>query len=158
MKIHVDTGGGERLRAKINRRINFLGRGGIREVLEENAEELIKLYRRKVESWVPGEVPDLKEATKKEKRRQVGFVYPILKRTGELLDSATAKVLPPAGGRGWRIAVTFPGRHAGGVLNEVIAMAHINGEGNNPVRDFTKVSPQWVGNLLKQVRAGFTRR
>ena len=156
--VTVTTGGLERLRAKVNARLNFLGRGGIREVLERNAQDLKQQYRRKVESFVPGEVPDLKDATKKQKMREVGFIYPILRRTGEMLASMAVKVVPPQEGHGWRIQVTFRGTHTGGTRNQVIANAHINGEGRNPVRDFTKVSPQWVGNLMKQIRAGFTRR
>lgn len=37
----------------------------------------------------PGQYTDLAESTKKEKQRKVGFVYPILKRTGALEKSIT---------------------------------------------------------------------
>lgn len=37
----------------------------------------------------PGQYPDLKPATKKQKQKQTGFIYPILERTGRLSASIT---------------------------------------------------------------------
>lgn len=39
-----------------------------------------------------GQYPDIKPQTKAQKRREVGFVYPILKRTGKLARSLTNPV------------------------------------------------------------------
>ena len=43
-----------------------------------------------------GQYPDLKDKTKTQKQREVGFVYPILKRTGRLESSLTGGNSPEA--------------------------------------------------------------
>ena len=42
----------------------------------------------------PGGYKDIKESTKRQKRRSVGFIYPILKRSGKLEKSITQKGAP----------------------------------------------------------------
>jgi len=44
----------------------------------------------------PGQYPDLADSTKEQKKREVGFVYPILKRTGRLESSLTGGNSPEA--------------------------------------------------------------
>ena len=138
--LRVTTVGLERLEAKVTRRVNFLGGPGMRAVFQEAARELLIEYKTQVETFTPGPVRDLKPATKVRKQREVGFIYPILRRTGDMLQSMVAKVHYTSA---WAIRVTFPGVNRKGTRNQVVAKAHIEGTARLPVRDFTKVSRAW---------------
>lgn len=153
MKATITTSGIEKLRLRTSRRVNFLGREGIRSVLSASGDEMIAAFKKNIESFTPGTVADLKESTKKQKQAKVGFVYPILKRTMQMMNSMYVRVYAPAGGRGWTVKLGFAGSQ-GGTLNSTIADAHIRGLGRLPKRDFTNVPRNVVSNIYRRIRAG----
>lgn len=149
-RVSVTTAGLDRLTDRITRRANFLGGTAMKALMTDAAKDLAKAYEAKIASFAPGPVQDLKDATKKQKQNQVGFIYPILMRSGYLVSSmrGIAKVLS----NGWTIAVDFPGTHPGGSANNTIAKAHIEGTERLPKRDFTAVPARWRDALLQRLR------
>lgn len=146
------TGGLERLAARITMRANFLGSARMRSmVVQPAADDLLKVYRQKIDSFNPGEVPDLAESTKKQKAKQVGFVYPILKRTLDFYNRMRAIITAPSGGSGWRIQIDFPGSK-GSITNNRLAEIFIRGEGKQPKRDFTQIPNAWKSRLFTRLR------
>lgn len=152
--VTATVSGIQRLNAKMNNRVNFLTGTGMRAVLKDSADDLVVQYKRTIESFTPGDVRDLAESTKKQKMRSVGFVYPILQRTMQMVNSMYASVHPP--GRGWTIAIGFTGSQRG-VENATIAKAHIEGTAHLPKRDFTKIPPSWKSTLYRRIRDGLAR-
>ncbi len=147
------TGGGiQRLKAKVEKNVNFLGTEGMRRVIRERGDAAIQAFKNNIESFSPGGVPDLKEKTKKQKQREVGFVYPILKRTGAMMQSMYTYVRK-AGVVGWVVEVRFRGTE-----NKVKAIAHITGGGTVPVRDFMKLPRGFSASVFAAIRAGLKRR
>lgn len=156
MKVTITGRGLEKLGAKVTRRANFLGTGGMLNVLHQAADDLLDVYKNQIRAFTPGSVPDLAESTKKSKRRQVGFIYPILIRTQQLLNSMYMRVRKPSGGKGWGIQLGFAGSQ-NGTANSRIAEIHITGEGNMPERDFTKVPKAWRQDLIRRIRDALRR-
>jgi hypothetical protein len=138
VRFSMSVAGAQRLRAKMSNRVNFLGGDGVRKVLKTEGKALLAAFRQHANNLSPGDVPDLSESYKPQKRRAVGFIYPILRRTGEMLGSMYTNVIRD---NGWVIRVGFAGQHAGGGSNADIARAHIEGRGRLPKRDFTKLPP-----------------
>jgi hypothetical protein len=145
----------ERFATRMTNRANFLG-SGMKPLLREAGDELIETYKERIESFTPGEVPDLKDSTKKQKAKQVGFVYPILVRTRTMIDSMYARVKSAVRGSGWGIAIGFSGSQKG-VSNARIAQIHITGEGNMPMRDFTKVPASFSDSIFRRIRDALRR-
>lgn len=120
-------------------------------ILQKAAPQLIRILKRNIEDFRPGSVPDLKEATKKRKQKQVGFIYPILKRFGDMMDSMAAVVTKAS------IGVEFRGVNREGVRNSRVARVHLRGEGRNPKRDFFKIPKTFRDSIIDAVRAKFRR-
>lgn len=156
MKVNVTTTGITSLHATVTLRANFLGSNGMRVLLRQKADDLEGEFKKNIQSFTPGAVPDLKDSTKKEKQRKVGFVYPILVRYGVLINSMFTRVFSPSGGSGWNIKLGFTGSQ-GGTSNQRIAEIHINGEGHMPKRDFTKVPRTWRTDLINRIRGALRR-
>lgn len=146
----------ERFARKASNRANFLGADGMEDILDKAGADLVERYKKKIESFTPGSVPDLAESTKKQKARLGVSVYPILKRFGTLMDSMFYKVRRPMGGRGWIVAIGFAGSQ-NGVANARIAQIHIEGQGRNPIRDFTKIPREWGREVFKSIREGLAK-
>lgn len=150
MTVRVTTSGAERMRTKAQKRLSNLQGGAVNKALNASGRDLIALYRARIESFIPGTVPDLKEQTKKTKQKQVGFVYPILRRTGQLVASMYHRVSMTESVA--TIRVGFRGRRAGGTLNSVIAGAHLDGTATLPKRDFTRVTSEWRRSIMARLR------
>lgn len=150
MSVRVTTNGLNRLRAKVSRAANFLGKGGINATLNHHGALLVESYRAKVQTFMPGPVEDLKEATKRSKMKGGFAVYPILKRTGDMLNSMY-HTIRNAGGV-WSIAIGFRGVDRTGASNEVKALAHMEGTDVLPQRDFTQVPKGWLKKLSAEIR------
>lgn len=147
--MRVTTLGLDRLHARITRRANFLSGIGLKDILRAAGDDLLKEFKKNIATFTPGPVRDLKPATKVQKQRQVGFIYPILHRTGDLIRSMHIRVVAV---RGLTLRLEFWGAHSGGTLNSKIAEVHITGQGVMPVRDFTKIPPSWVAKLKRNIR------
>lgn len=157
MKVSVTTSGLERLEEKITRRANFIGTNGVRDILRQSAKELEEHYKETIKSFTPGTVQDLKESTKKQKMRKHGRIYPILVGFGDLINSIKALVFKPVRGSGWGIRLMFQGANRQGVMNARVAEAHIEGQGNLPKRDFTKVPGWWRQKVLSRISQALRR-
>lgn len=148
------TGGLERLAARVTNRANFLGSARMRSVVQLAGDDLVRVYRQHIDTFNPGDVPDLAESTKKQKAKQVGFVYPILKRTFDFYNRMRAIITAPSGGSGWRIQIDFPGTK-GSITNNRLAEIFIRGEGRQPRRDFTQIPNAWKNRLFARLRNAF---
>ena len=60
------------------------------------AKDFYKSQRAIFQLSGPGQYEDLADSTKEQKQKEVGFIYPILKRSGALADSTTKPVDPNA--------------------------------------------------------------
>lgn len=150
--VTITTTGLDRLATKFTNRLNFLRGSGVRQLLESESVSLLEAVREQVETYTPGAMVDLKDATKKQKARAVGFVYPILKRYGDTLRAMQCVVSSPGGGSGWVVSIVFPGSHPrSGVPFDRIVQAHVRGEGHNPKRDFLKLPPGWSPRFLDRL-------
>lgn len=85
----IQIEGAEEIREKINNLI-ALGKD-LRPQFESIASDFYKSQRQIVFSATPGKYDDLKDSTKKQKEKKVGFVYPILVQSGRLRDSLTIR-------------------------------------------------------------------
>lgn len=153
--VKVTSQGIERLSAKISRAVNFLGAAGIRSVLRSAADDLEVEFRKRIDSFTPGDVPDLAESTKKQKAAR-GSIYPILRRTDRMYDALTCKVYYVNGE--WSIRLSFPGSSEKGIALSQIAQYHLDGTTKMPARNFTKISDHWKRNLIGQIRSQLFRR
>lgn len=151
----MDVGGTERLALKYSRRMNLLGTAAVGKIFGEAADELLVLYRKRVQSFRPGDVPDLTPGYKKQKRAAVGTVYPILWRTGYLISHLARRVYA----RPWRIRLLFGGgQHPeAGIPTKRLAEIHIKGEGRVPPRDFTQLPEEWVKRWKDRLRRRLRR-
>lgn len=156
INVKIRTAGQEKLAEKVSKRANFLGTEAMADICRVTAADVVTQFKHTIESFTPGRVPDLAESTKKEKQKAVGFIYPILKRTSELINSMMPFIRTPTGGKGWIIGVKFVGDH-GGITNARLAEIHIEGEGNVPARDFTKVPASIKQGLFRRIRSALTR-
>ncbi len=141
----METGGAQRVRGKLEKALNFLGGTKTRAIMRESGDEAIEIFKKQIESFKPGRVKDLSEGYKAQKLRSAGFVYPILVRTGEMVDSMFTRVSKDD--RGWLIQLRFKGAR-----NQRIAERHIKGDGKLPRRDFTLLPPDFHYRVLKRLR------
>lgn len=137
------------MRAKTAGKIRSLQGRRVSDALNASGRDLIALYRSRITTFNPGPVQDLTERTKRQKQREVGFVYPILYRTGQLMASMYHKLVWDAATATIRIG--FSG-HNGGTPNAVIAKAHLDGTATLPARDFTRVTQQWRRALMQRLK------
>lgn len=156
IRVNVKAPGLTKLAAKASRAANLLGGTGLRQVLQDAGEDLVKEFQENIEAMTPGRVPDLKPETKKRKMKEVGFIYPILKRTASMYNSMKIRVLAPTG-QGWTLQLMMPGSDSKGNPNRDKAQGHLTGAGHLPKRDFTTISRKWRDNLLEQIRAARRR-
>lgn len=156
IRVQIQTAGITKLAAKADRRLNFLGSGAVRAILQQSAGELVEAFQENIEAMTPGRVPDLKDSTKKKKLKKYGSVYPILKATHSMFNSMTAQVFAPRG-NGWVIRVAFPGSDVDGGSNADKAKAHIEGTATLPKRDFTTIPRKWRTLLFQRIRAALRR-
>lgn len=147
MRVHVTTAGLDTLTQNVSRAANFLGGAGIRRVLQEHGKLLVQEYRQNIATFTPGPVRDITQQTKKDKARKGYAVYPILVRTGDMVNSIYSEVVA-AGRTGWTIRLRFRGVNRSGSRNADVALAHIQGNAHLPARDFTFVSDAWRDNLM----------
>ncbi len=79
--------------AEINKKLTQLASFGkdLRPVFEPIISDFYKSQEKLVFSGTPGKYSDLKDRTKVQKQRAVGFVYPILVWTGRLRDSLSRR-------------------------------------------------------------------
>ena len=140
-------GGVERLGARYRGKAQFL-KEGARPIMKKMADNAVEEVRENIESFTPGDVQDLAESTKKSKKRKYGTEYPILKATGEMMDSMYSYV---EWAKGWLISIRFRGQR-----NRDIAERHINGDGV-PKRDFMKLSRAFRARVFAALRAGLWR-
>lgn len=150
----ITTAGLERLRSRITRAANFLGSAGMERLMKEEGEALAARFKSKILSQTPGNVPDLTEAYKEQKQRKHGLIYPILYASGKMWRGIEILVTKPKAGSGWRLSLNVKGNTEAGTPYNVVADAHIKGEGNLPVRDFTKLPVGWSNQLVNKVRQG----
>lgn len=120
----MPTKGLETIEQRIRQRQAFL-REGVRPILEQCADEMVAEMEGNIESFTPGRVKDLAPSTKKQKQRDVGSVYPILLKTGQMVSSMYSQVVRVASV--WRIRLGFSGQHSGGISNAALAQIHIKG-------------------------------
>lgn len=151
MNVSIQTAGLLRLAAKVDRRVYALSSTVMRQVLQEAGADLVREFQGNINAMTPGKVPDLKEATKKRKMKEVGFVYPILKRSGSMYNSMEATVVNSRV-NGWTIQIKFSGQDPKGGVNRLKAKAHIEGQGHLPERDFTSISRRWKTGLFQRIR------
>lgn len=156
MKIRSTVTGITALHATVSRRANFLGSNGMRTILRQKADDLEGEFKKNIMGFTPGPVQDLAASTKKEKQSKVGFIYPILVRTYQFINSMYTRVMAPLSGGGWNIKLGFAGSQ-NGVTNQRIAEIHIKGEGHMPKRDFTKVPTSWRVDLINRIRDALRR-
>lgn len=150
MTVQLTSAGFERLGFKISRVANFLGGDGIKSVLNETGDDLVREFKKNIETFVPGEVVDLADSTKKQKLKKVGFMYPILRRSGKFIDSMRVRVTKKS--NQWGLELFFVGAN-GKTLNSIIGDAHLNGTGRMPKRDFTKISNEWKDRVWERIRS-----
>lgn len=159
MKVTITTTGIRSLKRKVDKRIEFIRGPALRQLVLEMGADVIEAYNRKVMTFTPGRVRDLRPATKEQKQREVGYIYPILRRTGQMMNSIYTRVKA----RSWRdpryvIRLGFKGRHSGGIENSELARIHTLGLGNNPKRDFTALpkalTRRWTARILAALRKG----
>lgn len=155
MKVTVRTAGLDRLIAKAKRKLDFLSSDGAREVMRKSGAELVTQFQRTINTFTPGPVKDLAPKTKVQKMRQVGRLYPILVRSGDLFRSMVPRVTRK--GTQWSITVMYKGRKPN-ITNARLAQIHITGEGRNPPRDFTSIPKNWRVNLFQRLRRELQRR
>ncbi len=151
MKVNITVTGLHKLKAKVSRGAHFLGEDGLRSVLQEEGKGLVDTFRQTINTFTPGPVRDLKQATKEQKAREGWSVYPILVRSGDMVRSMKSLVRHGKRG-GWTIAITFKGVDRYGERNDVKARAHLEGTAHLPVRDFTTIPRAWSKNLFSQIR------
>lgn len=151
MNVTIQTVGLKRLAAKVDKRIYILSSTAMRQVLQEAGVDLVREFQSNIDAMTPGKVPDLKESTKKRKMKEVGFIYPILKRSGSMYDNMETKVVNSRT-HGWTIQLRFAGQDPKGGVNRVKAEAHVAGRGHLPIRDFTTISRRWKTSLFQRIR------
>lgn len=156
MSTGITVNGIERLRLKAQARADVLKGSEMRAILNKAGDDLVEAYKNKIQSFNPGSVTDLAESTKKQKMRKVGFVYPILMRTSQMMNSMFVTVRAPRSG-GWILALGFKGSQ-GRATNAQIADAHINGTSRVPKRDFTKIPAAWRDSLFRRIRDAIRKR
>lgn len=148
IQVHITGGGLKRLHTKLENQINFLGSGAVRSVLKEAADDLVSGIKDNIDSFTPGAVADLAPSTKKQKMRKFGRIYPVLKATGEMMESMYSYVRKK-GVAGWAIGIRFKG-----IRNKEVAQHHIDGGPNLPRRDFMKLPRGFSAGIIAQIRAG----
>lgn len=137
------------MRAKTEGKLRSLRGQRVHNAVNASGRDLIALYRSRVSTFNPGPVPDITEKTKRAKQRLVGFVYPILYRTGQLMASMYHKV--SWDGATATLRIGFAGNN-GGTPNATIAKAHLDGTATLPARDFTRVTQQWRRALMQRLK------
>lgn len=150
MRVTVTTAGLDRLRAKVHKALHFLGEDGMRAVLKEEGKQLVEMYKRTIASYTPGPVQDITQETKRRKARDGFAVYPILRASGDMMNSMY-HVVRHAGGA-WVLALGFRGTDRRGTPNAEKAKGHIEGTAHLPRRDFTVIPKGWSKHLTSQLR------
>lgn len=140
-------GGTERLAARYRGKAQFL-KEGARPIMKAMGDKAVEEIKANIESFTPGEVQDLAESTKKSKKAKYGTEYPILRATGEMMNSMYSYV---EWAKGWLISIRFRGAR-----NREIALRHIHGDGVPP-RDFMKLSRAFRARVFAALRAGLWR-
>ncbi len=153
VRFGVTTNGLDNLITRLNNRVNFLGTSSTRALLNDKAQALLKEFKRNIDSFTPGDVPDLAMSTKKQKQKKYGRTYPILKATSEMYEKMAARVRLEAG-RGWVISIFWRGGLRSAKENSDIADAHLKGNSNLPQRNFIRIPPNFRRNLLKSISDG----
>lgn len=160
-EIKVDLKAMRTFREKVTQRVNFLGSNRMRSVMKRAGDDYIREVERYISTLAPGNVPDLAEKTKKQKVKQVGFMYPILYRTGQFIASFRSMVYSPTKGQPWQIKLTYKGVHDNGIRMSRLAEIHGRGLGRMPKRDFTNIPTarrrrwfqKWMDVLRKELLA-----
>lgn len=153
MGVRLQFRGTERAVSKIDAKLRRLTGPELREVFRLSANELAFVFRRNVQRFTPGGAPDLSPKYRARKERLVGYAYPILYRTGVLMAALYTRAIAPTSGHVWTIRYGFDGTHPDrGIDLGRLAEIHIDGEGRNPKRDFTKLSNEWRMALHKRVK------
>ena len=158
IRVHITTAGLDKLGARMNNAANFLGRNGVRNVLRDAGALWVRAAKATIDSFAPGSVADLAASTKIQKQAEVGFIYPILRRTSEMYNSMGVTVLAPAGGNGWQIRLDMRGMRREGISNKTLAMLHATGSGNLPARDFFKRPAGFSRIIFDAVRSALRIR
>lgn len=151
MKVRITTAGLEAISAKVSRAANFLSGSGMRAVLQQHGKMLVQEFRENIATFTPGPVPDIKPATKLQKQRGGFSVYPILVRTGDMVNSLYSNVIKK-GRTSWRIALGFKGYNRSGSRNADVALAHLRGGPHLPQRDFTTITDKWRDSLFAAMK------
>lgn len=141
-------GGAQRLGGRYRGMAHFL-KEGARPTMKKMADEAVEEIKNNINSFTPGTVQDLKPATKKAKIKKFGTEYPILKATGEMMESMYSYVRWAAG---WMISIRFRGQR-----NRDIAQRHIDGIGVLPKRDFMKLTRAFRARIFAALRAGWRK-
>lgn len=156
MRFTLTVGGLERIATRFEQRANFLRSERMRALLVKQGDTLLKAFRKTIDSFMPGQAQDLKDATKKAKQRLYGRVYPILKATGELYDQMAMRVVLVTG-RGWVMRIYWKGSRRSASENVKIAKIHIEGKGHMPQRDFTEVPHNFASKVFDAISDGLRR-
>lgn len=151
MRVRITTGGLDTMTQQVSRAANFLGGPQIRRVLQEHGKLLVQNFRENIATFTPGPVQDITQQTKRDKSRGGWRVYPILVRTGDMVNSIYSEVVH-SGRTGWTIRLRFRGTNRQGSRNADVALAHIQGNEHLPARDFTFVSDEWRDSLFAAIR------
>lgn len=151
VKITLNVRGSQRLQVRMTKRANFLGGQVNRAIIGSMGKAALSQLRKTVGTFRPGSVPDLSPGYKKQKIRQFGRAYPILKATGMFLDSMRFVIGRPKRGSGYVISVRFAGMHYGGKSNAQLADLHL------ATRDFTQLPPGFSDPWKKRIQAALRR-
>lgn len=149
VRVNVNIDGSNRLVERWNQRVNFLGGKRVRSILQEMGHEMEAQFQKNIEKFVPGPVKDLTPKYKKRKMKDVGHVYPILIKTGQMFASMYSRVFKKDG---WTVKVAFAGMHEGGITNQRLVGIHTGQEpGKMPVRDFMKLRKGWTAKWTRLI-------
>lgn len=155
--VNVTTTGMRNLSVKVTKRIEALRGHKLRTTVQSMAADVIRQFNVTVDSFTPGNVPDLSPRYKLAKAQRFGTAYPILKATGQMMASLFSTVRVRSRGASYQIWIGLRGSR-GRITNAQLAEYHVNGTGRMPARDFMTLPPafkrRWSSRILAALRKG----
>lgn len=143
--VRITSVGIKNIEQRVTQRLNFLGGEGMRALLQEMGKDAVREIQKRVGTQNPGPVKDLTPRYKKDKLKKVGYIYPILFRTGYMISTMASRVRKRMLTPRWVISITFLGQHPGAKISTAeLAQIHALGKGHMPKRDFI-VLPKGFG-------------
>ncbi len=146
MKVNFSTTGANKMLERIQKRSKFFKGDAIRPILQAMGKDAVARWERKLMSFTPGPVRDLKPAYKKQKARSVGNIYPILMATGALWASVKSRVTKGP----WTVTVWHAGKHYSGMAAQDLADIH-----EQKGRSYMKLSDKWTEMWKRRIMKAF---